>query len=639
MSFLTPLAFALLALLPVIIAMYLLKLRRTEHEVSSVYLWRKMIRDLEANAPWQRLRRNLLLILQLLFLTALILALARPFTWAAGSSSQAAILILDTSASMSATDVSPSRLENAKAQARQVVDGLPDDARVTVMAAGEGAQVLAASSQDRRQIHQAIEQVQPGTGGSDLTTAMQLAAAIAARQPETEVVVLSDGNVTLPERLAIQGRVRYIPVGESGENLAISLFSLEATAAGGGLTGFVQVNNYGDETAERRLEIYADGELANVHDLEIPPGEQRAIIADDLPGETRVAEAHLLGQDALSLDDRSWAAHRQTEATAISLVTEGNLFLETALTLLPNVEVSTITPSDFDASSNANRTETTASPNLTILDSHVPVTDSLLTGNVFFIAPPSSSGFFTVTGVIEEPALRPVGASEALLKDIQLAEVSVLKATRIALPDWARTIIAGDAEGESAPLLFAGEVDGRRIAVLAFDLHHSDLPLQVAFPLMIANLVNWLAPGSGGNLPDQITPGSPVAINLPLDVETAVVRRPDGTSARYETQGGRLVYPDTNQLGVYRIGWGEAEGATFAVNLFLPEESRVKPAETLALLEARDGNEAEAQGQGRREWWRPLAFTALALLLVESLVYQRATLVRLLSGARQVLAR
>jgi hypothetical protein len=175
--------------------------------------------------------------------------------------------------------------------------------------------------------------------------------------------------------------------------------------------------------------------------------------------------------------------------------------------------------------------------------------------------------------------------------------------------------------------------------VLAFDLHHSDLPLQVAFPLMIANLVNWLAPGSGGNLPDQVTPGSPVAVNLPLDVETAVVRRPDGTSARYETQGGRLVYPDTNQLGVYRISWGQAEEATFAVNLFLPEESRVKPAGTLALFEASDGNEAEAQGQGRREWWRPLAFASLVLLLVEWLVYQRATIVHLMSGMREVLAR
>ena len=75
MNFLTPAAFALAALIPVVIAMYLLKLRRTEQIVSSVYLWRRMVRDVEANAPWQRLRRNLLLILQLLVLAALILAL------------------------------------------------------------------------------------------------------------------------------------------------------------------------------------------------------------------------------------------------------------------------------------------------------------------------------------------------------------------------------------------------------------------------------------------------------------------------------------------------------------------------------------------------------------------------------------
>jgi len=113
MSFLTPAAFALMALTPVIVAMYLLRLRRTEQIVSSVYLWQRMVRDLEANAPWQRLRRNLLLILQLLFLIFLILALARPFTWAKGASGQALILILDISASMAATDVAPSRLESA----------------------------------------------------------------------------------------------------------------------------------------------------------------------------------------------------------------------------------------------------------------------------------------------------------------------------------------------------------------------------------------------------------------------------------------------------------------------------------------------------------------------------------------------
>jgi hypothetical protein len=70
MNFLAPAAFLLAALLPIIVLFYLLRLRRTEQVVSSVYLWRKMVRDVEANAPWQRLRRNLLLLLQLLFLIA-----------------------------------------------------------------------------------------------------------------------------------------------------------------------------------------------------------------------------------------------------------------------------------------------------------------------------------------------------------------------------------------------------------------------------------------------------------------------------------------------------------------------------------------------------------------------------------------
>jgi hypothetical protein len=74
MNFLTPLAFALAALLPVIVALYFLKLRREKQRVSSTYLWRTLVRDAAANAPWQRLRPNWLLLLQLLFLAALIIA-------------------------------------------------------------------------------------------------------------------------------------------------------------------------------------------------------------------------------------------------------------------------------------------------------------------------------------------------------------------------------------------------------------------------------------------------------------------------------------------------------------------------------------------------------------------------------------
>ena len=80
MSFLTPLALiGALVLGPIIVAMYLLKLRREERRVSSTFLWQRVVRDVEANAPWQKLRRNLLLLLQLLLLLLLVLALALPF--------------------------------------------------------------------------------------------------------------------------------------------------------------------------------------------------------------------------------------------------------------------------------------------------------------------------------------------------------------------------------------------------------------------------------------------------------------------------------------------------------------------------------------------------------------------------------
>ncbi|MCC6805355.1 MAG: BatA domain-containing protein, partial [Anaerolineae bacterium] len=105
MSFLTPLAFfgALLAI-PIIL-LYMLRLRHREVTVSSTYLWQQLLHDKEANTPWQRLRRNLLLLLQLIILALLVLALARPFVIVPAVSAGQIAVLLDASASMNATDV------------------------------------------------------------------------------------------------------------------------------------------------------------------------------------------------------------------------------------------------------------------------------------------------------------------------------------------------------------------------------------------------------------------------------------------------------------------------------------------------------------------------------------------------------
>ena len=103
-----------------IILLYMLRLRRREMMVSSTMLWQKLLRDREANAPWQRLRRNLLLFLQLLILACLVFALARPYIPVPTVATGNVVVLLDASASMQSTDETPTRFEKARREALPV---------------------------------------------------------------------------------------------------------------------------------------------------------------------------------------------------------------------------------------------------------------------------------------------------------------------------------------------------------------------------------------------------------------------------------------------------------------------------------------------------------------------------------------
>ncbi len=174
-----------------------------------------------------------------------------------------------------------------------------------------------------------------------------------------------------------------------------------------------------------------------------------------------------------------------------------------------------------------------------------------------------------------------------------------------------------------------GESQGQRSAALTFDPRHSDLPLQVAYPILMANLVDWLLPGRIGDISDQIQAGDAVTFTSPPEITALKVTRPDGSSTQLEIQEGRAIFGNTTQLGVYTVSWGEDQSLIFAVNLFSPQESNIQPVESLPVLESASNGEANPAQQARREWWRPLAALALLVLIIEWLVYNRATLVKL----------
>jgi hypothetical protein len=143
------------------------------------------------------------------------------------------------------------------------------------------------------------------------------------------------------------------------------------------------------------------------------------------------------------------------------------------------------------------------------------------------------------------------------------------------------------------------------------------------------NLTGWLAPGARGDLPPSAVPGELVSFNLPEGVDAAEIRGPDGAVMVAQATDGRVTFSQTEALGYYQVRWGQGGQGGFAVNLFSQQESDLKPADALPGLESQSAGLSGDALRGMREWWRPLAFLALGLLVGEWLVYQRAAIARL----------
>ena len=597
----------------------MLRLRRREVVVSSTLLWRKLLRDREANAPWQRLRRNLLLLLQLMILAALVLALARPFIPVPSVVRGSVVVLLDGSASMWATDVPPDRFRAAKAEVAAWIDDLGGGDRMTLILVGQTPEVLVSASSDRNALREALAAAEPAPGRVDWPAALALAGGAAQGFRDARIVVVSDGG--LPEQAPpLPVETVYVPVGDSAQNLALTALATRESPAGSPQL-FARVMNLGSLDQEALLSIDLNGALFDARRIEVPAGEARNFTWE-LPENVATVAARLgeQSEDYLARDDRAWAVHEGGVSNRVLLLTPGNLFLEQAYTLLPGVEAFRITP---DAGLEGVAAEEF---DLYVLDS-VPLPAELPAADLFLInplpraAPPTTPGqALAVTGVFSATTVTRL-ADSPLLQFVQWSGVDIRRARTISAP-WARPLI----EAEGGPLLLTGERDGHRVAILTFALQDSDLPLQIAFPVLIANITNWLTPGRAFDAPAGIRPGEPVAITPGAGTSVVLVQKPDGTRWRESVAEERIIFDESEQLGLYEVllrdAGGDRSAGRFAVNLFALQESDIRPADNLQLGQA-TVRAATAEDVGQRELWPWLAGAALIILVVEWWVYFR----------------
>jgi hypothetical protein len=615
MQFLTPLAFALSALAIPIILLYMLKLRRKQTQVSSTMLWERLLREKQANAPWQKLKRNLLLFLQLLILAALVAALARPALQTKVIASGSVIVLLDGSASMNATDVKPSRFEEARKSVQTLINGLSSDSAMTLILAAQSPQTLIASETDKSLLKAALSKSQASQGSADWSAAFALAAGATRNNAKSTVVIVSDGGLPDTGLPSLPGEVRYIPIGDSDDNLAISALALRASKGVPQL--FAEVTNYSGTDHQVLLSLYLGNDLFDARQLNVPAHSQKSISLENLPIASAVYKAHISDPtkpdqpiDSLPLDDTAFAVYQSSAARRALLVSNGNLFLEQLLASLPGIQ-------SFRALPAADGT--LQIPNepfdLYILDGILPAElpkASLLLINA------GKNPFFEVGETIK--GIKDIRVDQnSLTRFVDWKTVHVLQAKKTTMPNWMNVLI----EADSTPLVAAGENNGQRIAALTFDLRESDLPLQVAYPILFSNLINYLAPPSAFDSSQSLGPGESLNITPPTDTKQIVIASPSDKA--YTLAAGQTLFSETDELGYYAVNFISKDTTKvehFAVNLFSPSESDLTPREKLQIGSA-SVTPAVSQQVGLQELWKWLAGLALVVLMVEWQVFYR----------------
>ncbi|NUN50074.1 MAG: VWA domain-containing protein, partial [Candidatus Brocadiae bacterium] len=288
MNVLNPGFLALAALAVPLIALYILKLRRRDVRISSTLLWEQAVRDMQANAPFQRLRANLLLLLQLLLLALLVFALARPALRRQASPGSVVVLVVDTSASMGAVEAGRSRLELALEAARGTLERLGETDEAMVVEAWSGASVVAGFSRDRTAAMRALESLRVRDTATRPADALLLAATAIEKRDGARILFFSDGACAgIPAHPVLETSLTWVRTGESAGNTGITAFRAEvvlgpdgvvATRASGGRTlvpcsVFAAISNFTPARRQTYATLKAGGEVVGVRAVDAGAGE------------------------------------------------------------------------------------------------------------------------------------------------------------------------------------------------------------------------------------------------------------------------------------------------------------------------------------------------------------------------------
>ena len=615
MTFLQPLGLSVLLLIPLIVLLHMLRVRRQQLNVSTIHFWAEAMRDTREQPRLQRPPLTLLLLLQLLLVALVAFGLSRPSLkglFGNEYESSHTIVVLDASASMQATDVAPNRFEAARARADDLLAGLDPGVSVTLVRMGAAPEILY-TGDDSGLARAALRLAQSGGASANLRETMRLTSSIVKPGMTNRIVVFSDLSYA-PDQHDLQAlgqlpaSVDFIPFGGAIPNRAITL--LAARALPGSTNRFqvlARVANFSGDPASPVARVIVDGLTIEPRQLRLTAGSQVDLRWDLPPGASRV-EVHITGEDALPADDVAQLILPNPTARRLLVVSQQPDTLARALAAIPGAEVQVVAPDNYQPDPAAA---------ITVFENFLP--SQLPGGGVILVKPPADNPLFPSEGQSTDTAITRLRANSSLLDAVDLSSITIGTTQRFPAPTWANEIVGSN----SGPLLFEGVYQNTPMVVLNFGLTESNLPSRVGFPILMSNIVDHLAPDY---VPPTVEPGQPISLRVGPLVNSVTIQRPSGSAERFS--GGDLVtFADTEEWGRYVISEAPANGGParerfFTVNAGSDTESDLGSPQQPSIAAAPPGQIAGGPTHGR-EIWPLLSLLALVILLVEWWVAQR----------------
>ena len=642
---------------PLLVLLYFLKLRRKEMAVSSTLLWRKAIQDLQVNAPFQKLKWSLLLLLQLLLLTLLCLALARPVANVTPSATHLTVILIDHSGSMSAIEdfggSKHSRLEEAQQRARDLVDSMHRHDLATVIAFNDSAEVRQTFTSDPNALKNAIDGIAPTDRRTKLALAYKLAESQTASFPEHQrgneqpgIFVFSDGRAEDVKDVAVRGDLKYTKIGsDDTPNVGIVTFSAQRNYEHPEeVQVFARLANYGPTPVRTDVQLSIDGKVASDktdllllperwNDKDFPADKKDpTLVPKDSVSFPKlelttaaVIKLEQMTKDALASDDSAMVVVPPPKPLSVLLVTDGNLYLERAIASMRLQHPDTMAPKVYEQ-------KKPEQYDVILFDRYEP-TFMPGSGNfLWFDAVPPNSRVMAAKEngqpvILPQTSILDWNREHPILRGLQLSKLQIDQSIKLQLPVEAEVLV----ETFKGPLIVLQHEGRSTHLICAFDLLQSNWPRRPSFPVFMDSAVQYLALGTDMDVRQSFRPGAtPKVPRVDLQKLEALsgktlreikLNGPMGTLTVAVPQNGDLVLPPLDKVGLYTTDPPIPRLEKIAVSLLDANESNLMPVSDLpnGVSIASTGN-----SKSRLElWWWIIACAAMPLLLIEWWVYTR----------------